>query len=132
MDRFAQTSSLRSRSEITKPYFAAPVKQSDSHYLVVCFRDDAEIVFLRQPREKVPWSLVREPLGKRASVAVVVERAQFSDRATQHLGCRLGVFRFSFAHGNHFLRTRYGSGVSYAPSNDDEVTLNVIKRRHLW
>src|SRR5712691_11319278 len=104
MDRFARTSSLRPWSEITKPYFAAPVKQSDSHYLVVCFRDDAEIVFLRQPREKVPRGLVREPLGERASVVVVVERAQFSDRPTQHLGCRLGVFRLSFAHDNHFLR----------------------------
>ncbi len=79
MDRFPQTSSLRPWSEITKPYFAAPVKKSDSHYLIVCFRDDAEIVFLRQPREKVPWSLVREPLGKRVGIAVVVERAQFSN-----------------------------------------------------
>src|SRR6266481_7155380 len=89
-DRLAQTLSLRPRSEVTKPYFAAPVKKSNSRYSTACFRDDAEIIFRRQPREKVPRGLVREPLGKRAGVAAVVERAQFSDRPTQYLGRRLG------------------------------------------
>ncbi len=79
MDRFAKTLSLRPWSEITKPYLAAPVKKSNSHYSIICFRDDAEIIFGRQPREKVPWGLVREPLGKCVGVTVVVERAQFSD-----------------------------------------------------
>src|SRR5258706_10243989 len=64
-DRFARTSSLRPRSEVTKPYLAAPVKKSNSHYSTACFRDDAKIIFRRQPREKVPRGLVREPLGQR-------------------------------------------------------------------
>jgi len=44
-DRLAQTLSLRPWSEIAKPYFAAPVKKPKPHYLIVCFRDDAEIIF---------------------------------------------------------------------------------------
>src|SRR5712675_1354181 len=103
-DRLAQTLSLRPRSEITKPYFAAPVKKSNSRYLTACFRDDAEIVFRRQPREKVPWGFVREPLGQRVGVTAVVERAQFGDRAAQYRGCRLGVSWLSLAHGNHHMR----------------------------
>ncbi len=75
MDRLAQTSSLRPRSEITKPYLATAVKKSNPHYPIFCFRNDAEMILVRQPREKVPWGLVREPLGKRAGVTVVVECA---------------------------------------------------------
>src|SRR5467141_4083078 len=104
MDRLAQTLSLRSWSEITKPYFAAPVKKSHPHYLIVSFRDDAEIIFRRQPREKVPRGLVREPFGQRVGVAVVVERAQFGDRSAQYRGCRLGVFWLSLAHGAPHMR----------------------------
>src|SRR6266850_2870045 len=103
-DRLAQTLSLRPRSEITKPYFAAPVKKSNSPYLIVCFRDDAEIVFRRQPREKVPRGLVLEPFGQRVGVTAVVERAQFGDRAAQNPGRRLGVSWLGFAHGDHHMR----------------------------
>src|SRR5258706_3606421 len=103
-DRFARTSSLRPRSEVTKPYFAATVKKSDSHYSTVCFGDDAEIIFRRQPREKVPWGLVLEPFGQRVGVTVVVERAQFGDRAPQYPGCRLGVSWLGFAHRNRHMR----------------------------
>src|SRR6266853_3700890 len=103
-DRLAQTLSLRPRSEVTKPYFAAPVKKSNSRYSTACFRDDAEIIFRRQPREKVPRGLVREPWGQRVGVTAVVERAQFGDRAPQYPGCRLGVSWLGFAHRNRYMR----------------------------